>query len=290
MLISASWHVLPWCLHGMLVTCFGRKNWRIEHSKVLYTPVSQPCSKRPVWVPFPLNANELLRAQPKDGICTAHFFPPAEDVRTASCYYGNTWVWGRNGCRTTNCGATLYVRAGVSVGRLWVFFAGVSVSRLCVCALLGWVLWLSGGGGVLSNWWCSLVGRRCSETWGSVHPTTEQECLAFGLYIVAGRLSCYYGNTCLAFGLYIVAVRLSCYYGNTCLAFGLYIVAVRLSCTSEARATQWRILVQVAELVWAEIPGARAGISRPVTSQSGWNPNSSLTDPFFDFADYKTLT
>ena len=127
MLISASWHVLPWCLHGMLVTCFGRKNWRIEHSKVLYTPVSQPSSKRPVWVPFPLNANELLRAQPKDGICTAHFFPPAEDVRTASCYYGNTWVWGRNGCRTTKCGATLYVRAGVSVSRLWVFFAGVSV-------------------------------------------------------------------------------------------------------------------------------------------------------------------
>ena len=73
-----------------------------------------------------------------------------------------------------------------------------------------------------------------------MHPTTEQECLAFGLYIVA--------------------VRLSCYYGNTCLAFGLYIVAVRLSCTSEARATQWRILVQVAELVWAEIPGARARI------------------------------
>ena len=141
MLISAFWHVLPWCLHGMLVTCFGRKNWRIEHSKVLYTPVSQPCSKRPVWVPFPLNANELLRAQPKDGICTAHFFPPAEDVRMASCYYGNTWGWGRNGCLTTNCGATLYVRAGVSVGRLWVFFAGVSVSRLCVCALLGWVLW-----------------------------------------------------------------------------------------------------------------------------------------------------
>ena len=171
-------------------------------------------------MPFPLNANELLRAQPKDGICTAHFFPPAEDVRTASCYYGNTWVWGRNGCRTTNCGATLYVRAGVSVGRLWVFFAGVSVSRLCVCALLGWMLWLSGGGGVLSNWWCSLVGRRCSKTWGSVHPTTEQECLAFGLYIVA----------------------------------------VRLSCTSEARATQWRIFVQVAELVWVEIPGARAGI------------------------------
>ena len=130
MLISASWHVLPWCLHGMLVTCFGRKNWRIEHSKVLYTPVSQPCSKRPVWVPFPLNANELLRAQPKDGICIAHFFPPAEDVRTASCYYGNTWVWGRNGCRSTNCGATLYVRARVSVGRLWVFFAGVSVSKV----------------------------------------------------------------------------------------------------------------------------------------------------------------
>ena len=73
-----------------------------------------------------------------------------------------------------------------------------------------------------------------------MHPTTEQECLAFGLYIVA--------------------VWLSCYYGNTCLAFGLYIVAVRLSCTSEARATQWRILVQVAELVWAEIPGARARI------------------------------
>ena len=33
-----------------------------------------------------------------------------------------------------------------------------------------------------------------------------------------------------------------------CLAFGLYIVAVKLSCTSEARVTQWRILVQVAEL------------------------------------------
>ena len=97
-----------------------------------------------------------------------------------------------------------------------------------------------GVGGVLSNWWCSLVGRRCSETSGSVHPMTEQECLAFGLYIVA--------------------VRLSCNYGNTCLVFGLYIVAVRLSCTSEARVTQWRILVQVAELVWAEIPGARAGI------------------------------
>ena len=45
-----------------------------------------------------------------------------------------------------------------------------------------------------------------------------------------------------------------------CLAFGLYIVVVRLSCTSEARAAQWRILIQVAELVWAEIPGARAGI------------------------------
>ena len=169
MLISASWHVLPWCLHGMLVTCFGRKNWRIEHSKVLYTPVSQPCSKRPVWVPFPLNANELPRAQPKDGICTAHFFPPAEDVRTASCYYGNTWVWGRNGCRTTNCGATLYVRAGVSVGRLWVFFARVSVSRLCVCALLGWVLWPGldwepkGGGG-----WSRLLtgGDRGCWWWG----------------------------------------------------------------------------------------------------------------------------
>ena len=148
-------------------------------------------------------------------------------------------------------------------------------------------------GGVLSNWWCSLVGRRCSETWGSVHPTTEQECLAFGLYIVAVRLSCYYGNMCLAFGLYVVAVRLSCYYGNTCLAFGLYIVAVRLSCTSEARATQWRILIQVAELVWAEIPGARAGIFKSPAlwrHKAGGNPNSSLTDPFFDSADYKTLT
>ena len=148
--------MVPWCLHGMLVTCFGRKNWRIEHSKVLYTPVSQPCSKRPVWVPFPLNANELLRAQPKDGICTAHFFPPVEDARTASCYYGNTWVWGRNGCRTTNCGATLYVRAGVSVGRLWVFFAGVSVSRvpklqkLISGSLTGGGG--GGGGGVLLAW------------------------------------------------------------------------------------------------------------------------------------------
>ena len=45
-----------------------------------------------------------------------------------------------------------------------------------------------------------------------------------------------------------------------CLAFGLDIVAVRLLFTSEARATIWRILVQVAEVVWAEIPGARAGI------------------------------
>ena len=201
--------MVPWCLHGMLVTCFGRKNWRIEHSKVLYTPVSQPCSTRPVWVPFPLHANELLRAQPKDGICTAHFFPPAEDVRTASCYDGNTWVWGRNGCRTTNCGATLYVRA-----RVW--------PRTRRCSRRNY------------------AAENGHETWGSVHPTTEQECLAFGLYIVA--------------------VRLSCYYGNTCFAFGLYIVAVRLSCTSEARATQWQILVQVAELVWSEIPGARAGI------------------------------
>ena len=44
------------------------------------------------------------------------------------------------------------------------------------------------------------------------------------------------------------------------LGFRVVHVAVRLSCTSEARATQWRILVQVAELVWAEIPGARARI------------------------------
>ena len=64
-----------------------------------------------------------------------------------------------------------------------------------------------------------------------------------------------------------------------CLAFGLYIVAVRLSCTSEARATQWRITVQVAELVWAEIPGARAGIFKSPALCG--NPNSSLTDPFF---------
>ena len=96
MLISASWHVLPWCLHGMLVTCFGRKNWRIEHSKVLYTPVSQPCSKRPVWVPFPLNANELLRVQPKDGICTAHFFPPAEEVRIAIIDGGGGGRFGKS--------------------------------------------------------------------------------------------------------------------------------------------------------------------------------------------------
>ena len=82
-----------------------------------------------------------------------------------------------------------------------------------------------------------------------MHLTTEQECLAFGLYIVA--------------------VRLSCYYGNTCLAFGLYIVAVRLSCTSEARATQWRILVQVAELVWAEIPG--------VSELFGFHPDCDVT-------------
>ena len=78
-----------------------------------------------------------------------------------------------------------------------------------------------------------------------------------------------------------------------CLAFGLYIIAVRLSCTSEARATQWRILVQVAELVWAEIPGARAGIFKSpalLRNKAGGNPNSSLTDPFFDSADYKTLT
>ena len=35
----------------------------------------------------------------------------------------------------------------------------------------------------------SLVGRRCRETWVSVHPTTEQVCLAFGLYMVVVRLS-----------------------------------------------------------------------------------------------------
>ena len=34
--------MFPGCLNGMLVTCFGKKNRRIEHSLVLYTAVSQP--------------------------------------------------------------------------------------------------------------------------------------------------------------------------------------------------------------------------------------------------------
>ena len=164
--------MVPWCLHGMLVTCFGLKNWRIERSKVLYTPVSQPCSKRPV---FPLHANELLRAQPKDGICTAHFFPPAEDVRTALCYYGNTW-------------------------RREVISADKN-------AFAHWSRDLS------------LVNKI-------------------------------------------------------------------------KRATQWRILVQVAELVWAEIPGARAGIFK---SPGLWRHNpgeiqTACLQTHFLTADYKTLT
>ena len=43
-------------------------------------------------MPFPLNANELLRA--------AHLFLPVEDVRTASCDHGNGGVCGSNGCRS----------------------------------------------------------------------------------------------------------------------------------------------------------------------------------------------
>ena len=66
------------------------KKLKIEHSRVLETPVSQPCSRGPVSVPFPLNANELLCALPKDGIRTAHLFLSAEDVRLASCDHGNS--------------------------------------------------------------------------------------------------------------------------------------------------------------------------------------------------------
>ena len=41
------------------------------------------------------------------------------------------------------------------------------------------------------------------------------------------------------------------------MAFGLHMVAVRLSHTSEAR--KWRILLQVAGVIWEEISSVRAG-------------------------------
>ena len=45
----------------MIVTCFGQK----KHSRVLSIPDSQPYSTWSVWVPFPFNGNELLRAPPQ---------------------------------------------------------------------------------------------------------------------------------------------------------------------------------------------------------------------------------
>ena len=48
-------------------------------------------------MPFPLNANELLRAAHG----ATHLFLPVEDMRTASCDHGTGGVSGSNGRRTT---------------------------------------------------------------------------------------------------------------------------------------------------------------------------------------------
>ena len=64
-------HVLSYlCINQMekwnVSNMLWSKSLRIEHSNVLETPVSQPCSRWAVSVPPPLNANELQRAPPKD--------------------------------------------------------------------------------------------------------------------------------------------------------------------------------------------------------------------------------
>ena len=97
----------------------------------------------------------------------------------------------------------------------------------------------------------SLVWRRCREIWVSVHPTTEQQCLAFGLYTVA----------------------------------------VRLSHTSEVR--KWRILLQVAGVIWEELSSLRVGVFKsPVLlrNSTGEIQMARLETHFLTQPVYKTLT
>ena len=64
--------MVPWCLNEIFVTVLVEKSWRIERSRFLETPVSQPWSRWPVSVPFPLNSNELLHALPTSSCLRKH--------------------------------------------------------------------------------------------------------------------------------------------------------------------------------------------------------------------------
>ena len=86
-------------LNGMFVTCFGQKKLKDWAQQGSWN--TSFCSRWPVWVPFPLNANELLCAPPKDNsIALPTSSCIVEHVRMASCDHGNGWVCGSNGCRT----------------------------------------------------------------------------------------------------------------------------------------------------------------------------------------------
>ena len=76
-----------------------------------------------------------------------------------------------------------------------------------------------------------------------------------------------------------------------CLAFGLHMLAVRLSRTSEAR--KWRILLQVAGVIWEEISSVRAGVFKsPVLlrNSAGEIQMVLLETHFLTPPVYKTLT
>ena len=72
---------------------------------------------------------------------------------------------------------------------------------------------------------------------------------------------------------------------HECLAFGLYTVAVRLSHTSEAR--KWRILLQVAGVIWEEISSLRVGVFKSPALLR--NPNGSFRDTFPDSASLQNI-
>lgn len=75
------------------------------------------------------------------------------------------------------------------------------------------------------------------------------------------------------------------------MAFGLYMVAVRLSRTSEAR--KWRIIVQVAGVMWEEISSMRVGVFKSpalLRNSAGEIQLAPLETHFLTASVYKTLT
>ena len=75
------------------------------------------------------------------------------------------------------------------------------------------------------------------------------------------------------------------------MAFGLHMVAVRLSHTSEAR--KWRILLQVAGVIWEEISSVRAGAFKSpalLRKCAGEIQMALLETHFLTPPVYKTLT